>query len=211
MARKYTKEELKERLQRSIYKVVAEEGIEGVTVRKVSKGCGLSDPYIYQCYKDLFDLMETSFFEVDGKVAGMIQNLIQKQKAELKTAEDLESMCWTLWSAYWEFLMSDPEQTIFYWRFYQSAHYTKKILEVRQQSVEVFVNYMVETGRMFGVSDLMDPEVIVSNIIDSTVSVAVKMHLGYMDKTALKARTIYKTVFALLFQLLHIDVWNGGI
>ena len=140
MARKYTKEELKERLQRSIYKVVAEEGIEGVTVRKVSKGCGLSDPYIYQCYKDLFDLMETSFFEVDGKVAGMIQNLIQKQKAELKTAEDLESMCWTLWSAYWEFLMSDPEQTIFYWRFYQSAHYTKKILEVRQQSFEVFVN-----------------------------------------------------------------------
>lgn len=211
MARKYTKEELKERLQRSIYKVVAEEGIEGVTVRKVSKGCGLSDPYIYQCYKDLFDLMETSFFEVDGKVAGMIQNLIQKQKAELKTAEDLESMCWTLWSAYWGFLMSDPEQTIFYWRFYQSAHYTKKILEVRQQSFEVFVNYMVETGRMFGVSDLMDLEVIVSNIIDSTVSVAVKMHLGYMDKTALKARTIYKTVFALLFQLLHIDVWNGGI
>ena len=52
------KEELKERLQRSIYKVVAEEGIEGVTVRKVSKGCGLSDPYIYQCYKDLFDLMD---------------------------------------------------------------------------------------------------------------------------------------------------------
>ena len=57
----------------------------------------------------------------------------------------------------------------------------------------------------------MDPEVIVSNIIDSTVSVAVKMHLGYMDKTALKARTIYKTVFALLFQLLHIDVWNRGV
>lgn len=139
MARKYTKEELKERLQRSIYKVVAEEGIEGVTVRKVSKGCGLSDPYIYQCYKDLFDLMETSFFEVDGKAAGMIRKLIQNQKAELKTAEDLESMCWTLWSAYWEFLMSDPEQTIFYWRFYQSAHYTKKILEVRQQSFEVFV------------------------------------------------------------------------
>ena len=57
----YTKEELKERLQRSIYKVVAEEGIEGVTVRKVSKGCGLSDPYIYQCYKDLFDLCSVKY------------------------------------------------------------------------------------------------------------------------------------------------------
>lgn len=211
MARKYTREELKQRLQRSVYRVVAEEGIEGVTVRKVSKGCGLSDPYIYQCYKDLFDLMETSFFEVDNKVAGMIQELIQNQGAELRHPQDLERMCWTLWSAYWEFLMNDPEQTIFYWRFYQSAHYTKEILKVRQQGYEVFVNYVEEVGKMFGVSDLMDTEVIVSNIIDSTVSVAVKMHLGYMDRTALKAQTIYKSVFALLFHLLHIDVWNGEL
>ena len=48
MARKYTREELRERLRRSVYKVVTEDGIEGVTVRKVSKGCELSDPYIYQ-------------------------------------------------------------------------------------------------------------------------------------------------------------------
>lgn len=211
MARKYTREELKQKLQRSVYRVVTEEGIEGVTVRKVSKGCGLSDPYIYQCYKDLFDLMETSFFEVDNKVAEMIQELIQNQKSELRHPQDLEKMCWTLWSAYWEFLMSDPEQTVFYWRFYQSAHYTKEILKVRQQGYEVFVNYVEEVGKMFGVSDLMDTEVIVSNIIDSTVSVAVKMHLGYMDRTALKARTIYESVFALLFHLLHIDAWNGEL
>lgn len=37
MARKYTREELRERLRRSVYKVVTEDGIEGVTVRKVSK------------------------------------------------------------------------------------------------------------------------------------------------------------------------------
>ena len=35
MARKYTREELRERLRRSVYKVVTEDGIEGVTVRKV--------------------------------------------------------------------------------------------------------------------------------------------------------------------------------
>ena len=31
MARKYTREELRERLRRSVYKVVTEDGIEGVT------------------------------------------------------------------------------------------------------------------------------------------------------------------------------------
>ncbi len=52
----------------------------------------------------------------------------------------------------------------------------------------------------------MDAEVIVSNIVDSTVSVAVKMHLGYMDKALRGSISPY---FFLLFHLLHIDVWNG--
>ena len=197
MARKYTREELRERLRRSVYKVVTEDGIEGVTVRKVSKGCELSDPYIYQCYRDLFDLMETSFLEIDSEIAGMMKALIQKQTTEQKTTQESEETCWTLWSAYW--------------RFYQSARYTREILKVRQQEYKVLIDYVETLGKLSGVSDLMDAEVIVSNIVDSTVSVAVKMHLGYMDSTALKERTIYQSVFFLLFHLLHIDVWNGEI
>lgn len=93
MARKYTREELRERLRRSVYKVVTEDGIEGVTVRKVSKGCELSDPYIYQCYRDLFDLMETSFLEIDSEIAGMMKALIEKQTTEQKTTQESEETC----------------------------------------------------------------------------------------------------------------------
>ena len=211
MARKYTREELRERHRRSVYKVVTEHGIEGVTVRIESKGCELSDPYIFQCYRDLFDLMETSFLEIDSEIAGMMKALIEKQTTEQKTTQESEETCWTLWSAFWKFLMSDPERTVFYWRFYQSARYTREILKVRQLEYKVLIDYVETLGKLSGVSDLMDAEVIVSNIVDSTVSVAVKMHLGYMDSTALKERTIYQSVFALLFHLLHIDVWNGEI
>ena len=163
MARKYTREELRERLRRSVYKVVTEDGIEGVTVRKVSKGCELSDPYIYQCYRDLFDLMETSFLEIDSEIAGMMKALIEKQTTEQKTTQESEETCWTLWSAYWKFLMSDPERTVFYWRFYQSARYTREILKVRQQEYKVLIDYVETLGKLSGVSDLMDAEVIVSN------------------------------------------------
>ena len=63
----------------------------------------------------------------------------------------------------------------------------------------MLIDYVETLGKLSGVSDLMDAEVIVSNIVDSTVSVAVKMHLGYMDSTALKERTIYQSVFSYCF------------
>ena len=57
MAGRYSKDELKKMLHSSTFHIVATEGIEKLTVRKVSKGCGLSEPYIYQCYSDLPELM----------------------------------------------------------------------------------------------------------------------------------------------------------
>ena len=71
-----------------------------------------------------------------------------------------------------------------------------------------FVTYMEKMGQDYGIKELTDPEVLVSNIIDSTVSVAVKMHLGYMKQTDLKAHTVYQSVFALLFHMLQVDVWD---
>ena len=113
-----------------------------------------------------------------------------------------------MWNAYWKFLMKDPEKTVFYWRYYQSARYTKEFLKLRRDVLSQFVAYMEKMGRDHGIKELIDPEVLVSNIIDSTVSVAVKMHLGYIKQTDLKAHTVYQSVFALLFHLLQVDVWD---
>ena len=53
MARKYTREELRERLPAFSVQGGNRRWNRGVTVRKSVKGCELSDPYIYQCYRDL--------------------------------------------------------------------------------------------------------------------------------------------------------------
>ena len=208
MVRKYSKEELKNKLHRALYTVVMNEGIEGVTVRKISKTSDLSDPYIYQCYKNLGDLMADAFLEIDREVAQLVEELLGDGEFRKKMESNPEECCWTMWNAYWKFLMKDPEKTVFYWRYYQSARYTKEFLEIRRGVLSQFVTYMEKMGQAYGIKELTDPEVLVSNIIDSTVSVAVKMHLGYMKQTDLKAHTVYQSVFALLFHMLQVDVWD---
>lgn len=208
MVRKYSKEEIKNKLHRALYTVVMNEGIEGVTVRKISKTSDLSDPYIYQCYKNLGELMADAFLEIEREVEELVEDLLKDKEFGKKMKKHPEQCCWTLWNIYWDFLMKDPEKTVFYWRYYQSARYTKEFQKHQRDVIGQYVDYMEKNGQTHGVKEMIDPEVVVSNIIDSTVSVAVKMHLGYVKQIALKTRTVYQSAFALLFHLLQVDVWD---
>ncbi len=206
MAGRYSKEELKDKLQRSTFSLVASGGIESVTVRKVATGCGLSDPYIYQCYSDLTDLMTDTFMRIDKEIAYLIASVIRKQAQT--EAYDLEEKCWLLWSAYWKFLMDYAERTIFYWRFYQSGYYTKELLEERQKNFAAFIDFVQSAGAQLGFSDITALDSVVSMIIDDSVSVAVKIHLGYMPQSAVSAEDIYRSVFSLLFHKLGLHIWD---
>lgn len=208
MIRKYTKEELKVKLHRAMYTVVMNEGIEGVTVRKISKAGDLSDPYIYQCYKNLGELMADAFLEIDNEAVQLAEKLLEDERAHEKMEKNPRQCCWTMWNAYWNFLMKDPEKTVFYWRYYQSARYTKELLEIRKGVLSQFSAYVEKLGKDYGIQEMVDPEVLVSNIIDSTISAAVKVHLGYMKRTDLKVHTVYQSAFALLFHLLKMDIWD---
>lgn len=206
MAGRYSKEELKDKLQRSTFSLVASGGIESVTVRKVATGCGLSDPYIYQCYSDLTDLMTDTFLKIDKEIVYLIASVIRKQAQT--EAYDMEEKCWLLWSAYWKFLMDYAERTIFYWRFYQSGYYTKELLAERQKNFAVFIDFVQSAGAQLGFSNITALDSVISMIIDDSVSVAVKIHLGYMPQSAVSAEDIYHSVFSLLFHKLGLNIWD---
>ena len=206
MAGRYSKEELKDKLQRSTFSLVASGGIESVTVRKVATGCGLSDPYIYQCYSDLTDLMTDTFLKIDKEIVYLIASVIRKQAQT--EAYDMEEKCWLLWSAYWKFLIDYAERTIFYWRFYQSGYYTKELLAERQKNFAVFIDFVQSAGAQLGFSNITALDSVISMIIDDSVSVAVKIHLGYMPQSAVSAEDIYHSVCSLLFHKLGLNIWD---
>jgi AcrR family transcriptional regulator len=206
MAGRFSKEQLKNKLQRSTFSLVASGGIESVTVRKVANGCGLSDPYIYQCYSDMTDLMTDAFLRIDKEIASLIATVIKKQTQEKES--DIEENCWRLWSTYWKFLLDDPEKIVFYWRFYQSGYYSMEILEQRRENFQVFTSFIYTTGDHMGVNDHRSLDAAVSCIIDDTVSVAVKIHQGYLNENDIPAQAIYGSAFSYLLQMVKIDVWE---
>ena len=207
MAGRYTKQELKAMLHRSAFHLVAESGVESLTVRKVSAGCGLSDPYIYQCYSDLKELLTDAFLITDREVAELMRDTVKTLSFEGE--KDLRQNCWVLWSAYWDYLMRDPEKTVFYWRFYQSGYYNREILEQRRKNFRVFTSFVGSAGKKLGADDSKSLDAIISCVIDSTVSVAVKMHLGYIEPGEMSAQTVCCCALSYLFYSLGQNGWDS--
>lgn len=207
MARKYSKEEVKSKLIRAVYHLAATEGIEKVTMRKVAEGCGLSTPYIYQCYRDMTELMADAYLRADMEVANLMHVVHNLHIIGIDKRQELEAASWTIWSLYWNYLMDDPDKTIFSWRFYLSGYFSADILEFRRKYYKDLTDFVNRAGNIYGVPSSVKLHALVSNIIDETASTAVKIHLGYIDKDALTPRMVYQSAFALMFHLMGADVW----
>lgn len=208
MAGKYSKDELKEMLQRATFKIVAKSGIESITVRKITEGCNLTAPYIYQCYADIPELLRDSYFKIDKEIAGFIGKIPQIQTSVPDKKRELEQIAWIVWNQYWDYLMKDADRTIFYWRFYQSGYYNSDILIERQKYYRPLLKYIHDVGQILNAPKNVELQAVITSIIDDTASIAVKIHLGYISKDALTINLIYRTVFSLLFYLMEIDIWE---
>lgn len=200
MAGRYSKQELKDKLQRSALQLVATEGIERLSTRRLSSGCGLSDPYIYQCYSDIPELLADTFLRVDCEVAELMRTVIETQFIAPAKPVKLADVCRLLWDAYWRYLMEDPERTVFYWRYYHSGYYNRDILAVREKNYRVLTDFIVNTGKTLGLSDDAQRLAIVTMLIDDTVSAAVRIHLGYIQKDAVSEDDIFYSTFSLLLR-----------
>ena len=210
MARKYSEEEVKEKLIRAVYHLAAAEGIEKVTMRKVAEGCGLSTPYIYQCYRDMPALMTDAYLRADMEVANLMHVVRNLHMPGINKRQELEEASWVIWSLYWEYLMSDSDRAVFCWRYYLSGYFGTEVQEFRRTYYRDLTDFVDRAGKLYGVPSSVNLHALVSNIIDETATTAVKMHLGYIDKDALTPRMIYQSAFSLMFHLMGVDVWQDS-
>ncbi len=214
MAGKYTKDEIKAKLNLSAYHLVATSGIESMTTRKISSGCGLSDPYIYQCYSDLGELAAEAFFRADSEIVGLLVSQLKKLgKTSDDTAGDekVEKSLWFLWCGLWKHCMDNAEKIIFCYRFEASGYYSKEIQEKRTENYELFSVFMQREMKKLGHENSFNVGSAVVGIVDFTVSTAAKIHLGYIDADEISPRVVYNLAFSYIYSVLGVEVGDDEL
>lgn len=205
MKSKRTPEEQRDIIIRGTRHLVATGGMGNFSFPKLMAETGINAPTVYELYKDKADLLTSCFLSIDAEIGKLTGDILVCRPPHRDNPIAIETYCWVLWSKYWEYLVSDAERTQFYWAFYHSRYYTEEILQTRKRHFKVFINFVEDLDDRFQVSLHHNRQVLVNNVIEGTISSAIKVLRGEYKNNPITVRTIYRTVFQPVFLALGID------
>lgn len=119
---------------RSAVHIVAHEGMDRATTKNISKVTGLNEAYIYRCFPNKEDLLREAFHLGDLRFLTVLQSTRPIMK---DTSLSWEKRCYRLWKTAWDYIMSVPEDCVFYIRYYYSGNY---IRNAREEHLAVYKN-----------------------------------------------------------------------
>lgn len=194
---------LREQLYRQTLHIVAEEGLENLTMRKLASAAGLAAPVIYQYYDSKQTLLSSCYERIDAELGRVIASALRAEMPHRHELEATESYSWQLWSSYWLYLVSDPTRTLFYWRYGRSACCTPDVLKNRPVYFRSLLEFVDTVDRKLHISAYYNIHVLLCNLIDGTLSAAARVFSGTYQNDDLTVQTIYQSVFQPVWTALH--------
>ena len=96
---------------------------------------------------------------------------------------------------------------IFLWKSRKGLYFTGGIISrgSSQENSKDSIDFLNFIGKKTGISSIADPEIIISNIIDNTIAIVVKIHLGFVDVMEDTKITAFYTVHSALFRLFKME------
>ena len=204
--RKYDPEELRKQIRSETMHLIATGGMSNFSFPKLTAATGIVAPTVYELYKNKEDLLSTCFLEIDAEIAWLLADVLKKSPQHRERATDVENYCWLLWIAFWRYLTADADRTRFYWAFYNSECFTPEVIQKRVKNYQPFIQAFEEIDHFFRIAERCDRRALVLNMIDGTISSAVKVFNGRLANDDATVNTIYQTVFEPMFSVLEIEI-----
>ena len=77
---------------------------------------------------------------------------------------------------------------MFYWRFYHSQYCTNELLQVHRRDFRAFLSFVEALDQRFQISEKNNREVLANNLIDGTMSGAIKVIRGMYKNDDMTSR-----------------------
>lgn len=109
---------MKQTLIASAVRVVARDGLENTTTKAIALEAKRNEAYIYKCFASKEELLAAALHQEDINFSNFIM--------EMLPIMDMAQLTWKerafiLWKRCWEFILEEPDDCIFYIRYYYSA------------------------------------------------------------------------------------------
>lgn len=186
------REEARSRLIEGTIHVIANEGLDKATTKRIGLATNINEAYIYRCFKDKEDLYAGCFTMLDRELfATVMQNI------PIIYMSDTEKMLrWKMFfSKIWEFMLGNRDKCLAFVRFYYSPYFARYYAEQHQKLYEPVVENMNEAFRAEA-----DVWMILNHMFDVIIDFSVKVHNGLMSKDDNYADHVFRVIYAAVEQ-----------
>lgn len=153
--------------------LVAQNGLENLSTRKVAAECGVSDGYLFNYFENKNDLLVKCLYYIDNEI-----------DAELKKANInilyIKKSVRELWFAYFGFLISHGDYAKYYRQFRHSSYYNDEVIKGQDKSFAFFVKLI----SMFSSRFRVDQDIFWVYLIETTLNFAIRVVDGQLPGKA---------------------------
>lgn len=107
--------EMKQVFLKSAVHVVAREGLEKATTKAIAKDAGLNEAYIYKCFSGKDELLNEALRMEDENFAVLLHETLPIMH---DSCLPWKSRAFVLWKRSWDFILEEPDDCVFYIKFY---------------------------------------------------------------------------------------------
>lgn len=111
--------EMQQRFIRGVIRVVARDGLEKATTKAIAAEAKLNEAYIYKCFSGKDELMLAALQMEDADFAVLLHETIPVMEV---TSLSWKERSFLLWKKCWDFILEEPDDCIFYIRYYFSGN-----------------------------------------------------------------------------------------
>ena len=194
--------ETRQALIESAVRVVARDGLERTTTRSISVDSGLNEAYIYRAFADKDDLLRAALHLEDARLIFYIVKLLP---AMSDTSLSWHDRCYNLFKPVWDFIIEEPDDFVFYVRYYYSANFNRFAAEEHNESFRTLENVM---------ASVFKPDVPVSIILhqvfETMLSYGLRVIEGTLPNTEDSCRLAFEQIYVFIVPNILEDVLNGG-
>ncbi len=177
------------RILSAVIKAVRQYGLEGVRVQNVSELAGVSPGALYRYFDGKEQLLLECFLYVDRQAAEIFEYL---QVDPQTIRADPMGAVKRLWLPYFRFWTSHPDETVFYYRFRDSAFFPKYDKTRDFTYFKTFAGMVQDFKRVFPCLDWMNQDLLRLHVLTSTVMYARYVVEGVLPNSQETEDTIFQ-------------------
>lgn len=182
-------DDTKTRIITAAIKTVRQYGLEGVRIQNVSELAGISSGAIYRHFDGKDQLLVECFTYVDKQAASIFEHL---KFNPLVMLTDPMGAVKTLWLPYFRFWTSRPDETVFYYRFRDSAAFPSYDRSRDVTYFGTFIGMVRIFKKVFPSLDRINQDMLWLHVLTSTLLYAKYVVEGILPNNEETEETVFR-------------------